>query len=57
MLVHLPTAAERPRLAVPSATDDAGPVLLAALALLALALASGSFVHLAARTDGVWRKA
>ena len=57
MLVTCRTAAERPRLAVPSATDDAGPLLLAALALLALVLASGSLVHLLARTDGSWRRA
>ena len=46
----------RPTFAAPSTTDGR-PLALAALALLALALASGSLLHLLARTDGLWRKA
>lgn len=41
----------------PAASTRGGPLLLSALALLALVLASGSLLHLLARADGLWRKA
>jgi outer membrane biosynthesis protein TonB len=48
----LPVAA-----AAASTEPTGGPLLLGALALFALALASGGLLHLLTRTDGLWGKA
>ena len=43
--------------APPATRENAEPLVLAAFALLALVLASGSLVHLLARSQGLWRRA
>ncbi len=43
--------------APPATRDNREPLVIAALALLALVLASGSLVHLLARSQGLWRRA
>jgi uncharacterized protein HemX len=59
--VASPPTNKKPKLPVAAAAASTettgGPLLLAALALIALALASGSLLHLLTRTNGLWGKA
>jgi hypothetical protein len=56
--IHESTLAAGARQSISTTSGtDALPLLLAALGLFALALASGSLLHLLSRMDGTWRKA